>query len=84
MTILSLKDVGFIAQDHLFQNLTLTLNANDRIGLVAQNGAGKSTLLRCLAGEIELGSGEIFRSRGTSIGYMAQDVSPDLQVPDPC
>ena len=78
MAILSLKDAGFIAQDHLFQDLSLTLNANDRIGLVAQNGAGKSTLLRCLAGEIELGSGEIFRSRGTSIGYMAQDVSPEL------
>ena len=52
MAILSLKDAGFIAQDHLFQDLSLTLNANDRIGMVAQNGAGKSTLLRCLAGEI--------------------------------
>ena len=78
MTILSLKDAGFIAQNQLFRNLNLTLNPNDRIGLVAQNGAGKSTLLRCLTGEIDLGSGEIFRARGVSIGHMAQDVSPEL------
>lgn len=78
MIILSPKDAGFIAQDLLFQKLALTLNPNDRIGLVAQNGAGKSTLLRCLAGDIKLGSGEIFLSRGTSIGYMAQDVDPAL------
>lgn len=78
MTILSLKAAGFIARDHLFQNLTLTLNLNDRIGLVAQNGAGKTTLLRCLTGEIDLSSGEIFRARGTRIGYMAQDVDQTL------
>lgn len=78
MTILSIKDAGFVAQHHLFKNLTFTLNANDRMGLVAQNGAGKSTLLRCLEGELELGSGEIFRSRGVRVGYMAQDVDPAL------
>lgn len=78
MAILILKDAGFVAQDHLFKNLTLTLNPHDRIGLVAQNGAGKSTLLRCLAGETDLGSGDVFRSRGVSVGHMAQDVAPGL------
>ncbi|MGO1118255.1 ABC-F family ATP-binding cassette domain-containing protein [Rhodovibrionaceae bacterium A322] len=78
MTLLSLKDAGYIAQDYLFQNLTLTLNSGDRIGLVAQNGAGKSTLLRCLAGDLDLSSGELFRSRGLHIGFMAQAVAPDL------
>jgi ATPase subunit of ABC transporter with duplicated ATPase domains len=78
MTILSLNNASYIARDHLFQNLDLTLGPGDRLGLVAQNGAGKSTLLRCLAGEAELSSGEIYISRGVRVGHMTQDVSPDL------
>ena len=78
MTILSLKDATFVARETLFQNLTLTLGPGDRLGLVAQNGAGKSTLLRCLAGEIELSRGEVVRSRGATVGYVPQDVGPEL------
>jgi ATPase subunit of ABC transporter with duplicated ATPase domains len=78
MTILSLKDAGYLAQIDLFKNLTLTFGLNDRVGLVAQNGAGKTTLLRCLAGELDFSSGEVFRSRGTRIGYMPQEVDEAL------
>ncbi len=78
MTILSLKDAGFVARAPLFQNLTLTVGPGDRVGLVAQNGAGKSTLLRCLAGEIELTRGDVIRSRGAAIGYVPQDAGPEL------
>ncbi|MEM7426552.1 MAG: ABC-F family ATP-binding cassette domain-containing protein [Pseudomonadota bacterium] len=78
MTNISLKDAGFLAHIPLFQNLTFTAGPGDRIGLVAQNGAGKSTLLRCIAGELELTSGDITRTRGSTIGYVAQDAGPEL------
>ncbi len=78
MTVLSLKDAAFVAHTPLFKNLTLSISPGDRVGLVAQNGAGKSTLLRCLAGEIEVTHGDIVRSRGTAVGYVPQDVGPDL------
>ncbi len=45
-----------------------------RIGLTGMNGAGKSTLLRLIAGEIEPDSGEINLPKGTSVGYLPQEV----------
>ncbi len=39
--------------DNLFENLTLTLDTDWRLGLVGRNGRGKTTLLRLLMGEYE-------------------------------
>lgn len=38
--------------DNLFENLTLTLDTDWRLGLVGRNGRGKTTLLRLLCGEL--------------------------------
>ncbi len=78
MSLLSLKDAAFVARTPLFQNLTLSLGPGDRLGIVAQNGAGKTTLLRCLAGELDLSHGDVVRARGTAIGFVPQDVAPEL------
>ncbi len=80
MTILSLKDAGFIARSPLFQNLNVTFGPDDRVGLVAQNGAGKTTLLNCLAGEIDFTQGGFVCSRGARIGYVPQDVGRQFQA----
>ena len=37
----------------LFESLSLTVSAGDRLGVVGINGTGKSTLLRVLAGSGE-------------------------------
>jgi ATP-binding cassette subfamily F protein 3 len=44
------------------------------IGLTGANGAGKSTLLRLVAGEMEADSGDIVLPKGTSVGYLPQEV----------
>lgn len=64
----------------LFENLNLTINKADRIGLIAANGRGKSTLLACLAGEIDEASGEITRARNLRTRLVAQ-YAPDEILP---
>ena len=41
----------------LFQGLSLTLDARDRVALIGRNGAGKSTLLKIIDGSIESDQG---------------------------
>jgi ATPase subunit of ABC transporter with duplicated ATPase domains len=78
MALIALRDLGVVTPRLLFQNLTLSIGPGDRIGLVAANGAGKSTLLRCIAGQAEPDAGSVVLSRGTSLGFVEQDVPPGL------
>lgn len=80
MSLMHLRAVGVQSPRVLFQNLDLTIHDGDRIGLVAGNGAGKSTLLRCLAGEAEVGRGDVTRRRGLKIGFVEQDVPDNLRA----
>lgn len=57
----------------VLQGIDMQVLERDRIGLVGVNGAGKSTFLQILAGEISYDSGQIFKSKETTIGYLAQN-----------
>lgn len=82
MATLSLRNAGLRSNQVLFGNLTLSLTDGDRVGLVAANGRGKSTLLKAIVGLAELSEGELSRSRGLTVGYVAQDVpQAALDVP---
>jgi ABC transport system ATP-binding/permease protein len=69
-------------QRALLDRVSLGLSAGDRVGLVGRNGAGKTTLLAALAGTADLDSGRSTRSRGTTIGYLAQAQEPAGRVRD--
>ncbi len=77
MTVLQFQSISAVARETLFQNLDLTLNKGDCLGLVAGNGQGKTTLLRQIVGELEPHSGQIITSRGAKIGYMPQELPED-------
>lgn len=46
----------------LFENVSLSLSAGEKVSIVGPNGAGKSTLLRLLAGRLTPASGSIVAS----------------------
>ncbi|WP_224702536.1 ATP-binding cassette domain-containing protein [Devosia aquimaris] len=74
MGSISLRNAGLVATETLFSNLNVVIGDGDRVGLVAGNGRGKTTLLRAMAGQGELTSGELVRSRGLTVGYVEQDM----------
>jgi ATPase subunit of ABC transporter with duplicated ATPase domains len=56
----------------LFEGISCSVDAGDRIGLIGPNGAGKSTLLSILAGEILPDEGTRSAQRGLRVGYLSQ------------
>ena len=73
MTILQVADLRFgYAGDTLFEGVTFTLAAGERVALVAPNGSGKSTLLRLLAREIEPDAGAVVLRRDATMAYYRQ------------
>jgi len=60
----------------ILENVSFTINANDRAGIVGPNGVGKTTLLRLLIGQEEVDSGLISYAPTTEYGYLAQTTPP--------
>ena len=48
----------------VFDGLTLTIEAGERVGLVGVNGSGKSSLMKILAGVQAPDAGELQLQRG--------------------
>src|SRR5277367_1980799 len=60
----------------LFEDASLQVNREDRIGLIGPNGAGKSTLFGLMLGEEEPDSGTITFERGLIRGHLPQETAP--------
>jgi len=74
MIILSCKDIKkSYGIDVILENITFTVQENDKVGIVGVNGAGKSTLFKLIAGSLEKDEGDIFIGKNIRIGYMSQD-----------
>jgi ATP-binding cassette subfamily F protein 3 len=57
----------------LFDNVDLTLNPGDKIGLIGSNGAGKSTLFAMLRNELHADQGEIDFPSKWRMAHVAQE-----------
>ena len=60
----------------LFEDVTLQINREDRIGLVGPNGAGKTTLFSIMLGENSPDQGKIMSERNIVVGYLPQESAP--------
>ncbi|XXF76066.1 ABC-F family ATP-binding cassette domain-containing protein [Myxococcaceae bacterium GXIMD 01537] len=57
----------------VFQDLTLTIEEGERVGLVGVNGSGKSSLMKILAGVMKPDTGELQIRRGARVTYLPQE-----------
>ncbi|MCG2756457.1 ATP-binding cassette domain-containing protein [Candidatus Dependentiae bacterium] len=58
----------------IFDNISFTLNTDQRIGLVGRNGAGKTTLLSIIAGQSGFDSGFVETQKDKKMAYLPQNV----------
>ncbi|KPB05568.1 ribosomal protection-like ABC-F family protein [Bacillus sp. CHD6a] len=56
----------------IFDNVSMEIQANDRIGLVGRNGSGKTTIFQLISGLEAPDKGAIHIKKGAKIGYLAQ------------
>ncbi|GAB7006297.1 ABC-F family ATP-binding cassette domain-containing protein [Nocardioides sp. AN3] len=56
----------------LLADVSLGINAGDRIGIVGRNGDGKTTLLEVMTGLEQPDTGRVSRQRGLLLGYLHQ------------
>jgi ATPase subunit of ABC transporter with duplicated ATPase domains len=65
----------------VFRNLSLTIEAEQRVAVVGTNGIGKTTLLRCIMGELAAEHGKVKWAENAEVAYMPQDVAAAFEEP---
>ncbi|HET7649437.1 MAG TPA: ABC-F family ATP-binding cassette domain-containing protein [Gammaproteobacteria bacterium] len=58
--------------NRLFGDITLSIHAGERLGLVGPNGSGKSTFLKLLADVEPADTGQVVRTGGVNLVYLPQ------------
>lgn len=73
MIELSLNKIGmYYGANEIVNDINFQLHSNERIGLIGKNGTGKTTVFKLIAALEDPYSGEIFKSKGSSVGYLHQ------------
>ena len=81
MILLSAEKISkSYSEKPLFDDVSLYLNKNDKVGLIGTNGTGKSTLLDILAGKEIPDKGKISRYSAAKISYLEQNPAFDINL----
>ena len=71
LLVLEEADAGY-PEKTVLEKISLSLQSDQRIGLLGVNGAGKSTLIKTIAGKLAPLAGKAIFNKGLEIGYFAQ------------
>lgn len=61
----------------VLDNVSFALNEGDKLGIIGVNGAGKSSLFAMITGKYQPTSGEVFISKGKTVGILEQNIEYD-------
>jgi ATP-binding cassette subfamily F protein 3 len=64
----------FIGGRPLYQNASMFIKPDDKIGLIGLNGRGKTTLLKIIWGELKVDEGSVSKAKDCTIGFLNQDL----------
>lgn len=73
--------------ESIIKDLSLDINAHDRVAIIGSNGKGKSTLIRLIIGELKPNQGQIIKPKQSlRIAYLSQNdsIEADISVIDYC
>ncbi|WP_046112336.1 ABC-F family ATP-binding cassette domain-containing protein [Aquincola tertiaricarbonis] len=76
------EDEAALVPKPIVHNVTRTVLAGQRIGILGANGQGKSTVVKTIAREHPALAGEITEGKGLAIGYFAQQEMDLLHADD--
>jgi len=76
MTVLSVSNVSLsFGTTKILENVSFSINENDKLAIVGVNGAGKSSLLKIILDSIPYDSGKISVASQKKIGFLKQDAN---------
>ncbi|MEU8323270.1 ABC-F family ATP-binding cassette domain-containing protein [Nonomuraea sp. NPDC048881] len=64
----------------LLSDVSLGIEAGERIGVVGRNGGGKTTLMSVIAGDVRPDSGRVTHTRGLRVGFLSQQDTLDPEA----
>lgn len=74
MIVLSCNEISkAYVVDNIIENISFSINDNEKVGLIGLNGAGKTTLFNILTENLEPDKGEIYKAKGKKLGYLKQN-----------
>jgi ATP-binding cassette subfamily F protein 3 len=65
----------------IFDQVSFSIQDDEKIGLVGKNGSGKTTLFEIMVGRMEIDSGKLNRSKACRIDYIEQDKTEYFDLP---
>ncbi|MBX2916256.1 MAG: ABC-F family ATP-binding cassette domain-containing protein [Cyclobacteriaceae bacterium] len=73
--MISISNISYyIGGRPLYENASMFIRPNDKIGLIGLNGRGKSTLLKIINGDLSINSGSISMAKDCTLGFLNQDL----------
>ncbi|MBQ7911633.1 MAG: ABC-F family ATP-binding cassette domain-containing protein [Clostridia bacterium] len=74
MIVLSTTDLTLrFGTTSVLEKVSFSVDERDKLGVIGVNGSGKSSLFKLLTGEYEPTEGEVFLSKGKTMGILTQE-----------
>ena len=75
MSLIRLKNINIsFGGPAILDDVSLSIDAGERVCLLGRNGAGKSTLMKLMTGLVRQDSGEIEKAQSLVTATLAQEV----------